>query len=146
MLTYEDIAKVLTKTKGIKGASISFGCIVFTSSEKQPKGLYIQTGQDDNLQAAITNGAVAAVWPAQKALPFYTPNHFPVFLSEQGTDSAVIQILEQYSNKVSLELTEGKTMLRLPPSEAGTLPTGIVDRMKHSIHSEKKGTDRNGVR
>lgn len=146
MLTYEDVVEILPETEGIKDASISFGFIAFSSTEKQPKGLFIQAGQDEDLQAAISNGAVAAVWPMEKELPFYTPNHFPVFLAENGALSAVVRIVEKYSDKITLEKKSDKTVLILPGSEEGRLPIEIAEKMEHLIHPAKESTDRNGVR
>ncbi|RST75402.1 hypothetical protein D4T97_009170 [Siminovitchia acidinfaciens] len=131
MLTYENIKEILPETKGVSDAAISFGCIAFTCSEKQLKGLFIQTGKDDDLQAAITNGAVAAVWKSDEELPFYTPNHFPVFLSEEEPLSAVIQILGNYRNKMSLTETDKKTWLKFPID--GRVPEDLVKKMEQMI-------------
>lgn len=146
MLTYDDVEKVLPETEGIKGASISFECIVFSSTVKQSKGLFIQAGQDEDLQAAISNGAIAAVWPSQKELPVYTPNHFPVFLAEDGALSAAVRIVEKYKHKMTLEKKSNKTVLILPESEKGRLPLDITEKMELLIHAANESTDWNGVR
>lgn len=138
MLTYEDIKRILSETKGVSDADISFGCIAFTSNEKQLKGLFIPNGKDDNLQEAITNGAVAAVWKSQEELPFYTPNHFPVFLAEEDLLSAVIQIVERYSNKISLIETDKKTWLKL--AEGAAVPEEFLKRMEQALQSPGKLT------
>ncbi|RWR08192.1 hypothetical protein QNH23_08485 [Siminovitchia fortis] len=146
MLTYEDVEKIIPETKGVKNAAISFGCIAFASNEEQPKGLFVQTGQDEDLQAAISNGAVAAVWPSEKELPFYTPNHFPVFLAQEGPLSAVLQILENYSRKMGIEKTDNKTRVILPESDGSAVPDDFIETTRQLIHSGENCVDGNGVR
>ncbi|HBZ10356.1 MAG TPA: hypothetical protein DEO65_10825 [Bacillus bacterium] len=141
MLTYVDVEKVLPEPKGYRSAAISFGCISFSSSNEQKKGLFIQIGQDDDLQAAISNGAVAAVWPLKKELPFYTPNDFPVFLTEEGPLSAAIRIIEQYSVKLSMESADDKTLVKLPNFEGSGVPLDIIKKMEQLIHSVPNDID-----
>ncbi|RST60841.1 hypothetical protein D5F11_005715 [Siminovitchia terrae] len=146
MLTYEEIEKILPESKGIKDAGMSFASIAFTSDEEQPKGLFIQNGEDEDLQAAISNGAIAAVWPSEKELPFYTPNHFPVFLAKGGTLSAAVKILEENCHKVSLEKANHKTWVLFPKTKDHAEPNDLVEKMKQLIQSDENCVDRNGVR
>ena len=49
-------------------------------SYSQPKGIFIPLYHDSGeLKEAIANGAIAALWEDDKALPNYMPNHFSVF-------------------------------------------------------------------
>ncbi len=146
MLTYEEIEKILPVSKGIKNAGMSFASIAFTSNEAQPKGLFIQNGEDEDLQVAISNGAIAAVWPSKKELPSYTPNHFPVFLAEGGTLLAVVKILEENCHKVSLERKDDKTWVIFPASQDQRLPNDLVEKVSQLIQSNENCNDRNGVR
>ncbi|MBD8003934.1 hypothetical protein [Bacillus norwichensis] len=146
MLTYEEIEKILPESKGIRDAGMSFASIAFTSDEEQPKGLFIQNGEDEDLQTAISKGAIATVWPSEKELPFYTPNHFPVFLAEGGTLSAVLKILEENCHKVSLAKEDHKTWVIFPESQYHALPNDLVEKVRQLIQSDENCTDRNGVR
>lgn len=144
MLTYNDVKASLPDAKGIKEADFSFECIVFQSSESQQKGLFVSSNEDADLQKAISNGAIAAVWPVDKELPFYTPNHFPVFFTNNPID-AIIELTEKHKTKLSLEGSSNKTKVKLP--QEGVLSKETVQLLREFLNQEKethpgKGRDR----
>jgi hypothetical protein len=80
-LMYEDIANLFLKTKGV-GNNLPFYSVSTSSSMKQPKGLFVPVFKDSGeLNEAIQNGAIAAIWDDSVQLPTYVPNHFPIFFT-----------------------------------------------------------------
>ncbi|MBL5782137.1 hypothetical protein HV481_10185 [Bacillus sporothermodurans] len=80
MLSIKDINHLSNSMRGINQSNITFELVSIFSDFPQPKGLFIPI-HDANLDKAIENGAIAAIWKENEPLPSYTPNHFPVFLS-----------------------------------------------------------------
>jgi hypothetical protein len=115
MIEFHDVLQVIPSTRGVH-VPISFETLAFSSGQKQEKGLFVSTGREGNLQEAIANGAVAAVWEKEKELPFYAPNHFPVFFADDPV-GAIVRIVAKYKHKLSIEKTSGKTRLIIPETE-----------------------------
>jgi hypothetical protein len=85
MLTYQDVLSLFPRTTGVRDENIRFHTVSGLAGAKQPKGLYVPIKIDPGtLQDAISNGAVAAVWPEGEQVPVYTPNHFPVFYTQDN--------------------------------------------------------------
>ncbi|WP_102262108.1 hypothetical protein [Mesobacillus jeotgali] len=83
MLTYQDVSSLFSRTTGISDENIRFQTVSSLAGAKQPKGLFIPVSTDSGtLQEAISNGAVAAVWPEGEQVPAYAPNHFPIFYTQ----------------------------------------------------------------
>lgn len=83
MLTYQDVSGLFPKTSGIKDDAIQFYTVSCQAGAKQPKGLFVPVSEESgSLQEAISNGAIAAVWPENVPVPGYAPNHFPLFYAE----------------------------------------------------------------
>ena len=137
MLTYEDIKEILPATKGLEGADILFECIAFQSSTPQQKGLFVFSKADGNLQQAIANGAIAVVWPDDTELPFYTPNHFPVFLADDLLNS-VIQLTERFKRKLSVGETNNKTMMNLPPATESIIPIETLNILRELLQPTRE--------
>jgi UDP-N-acetylmuramyl pentapeptide synthase len=83
MLTYQDVSSLFPKKAGIVEQTIQFCTVSTHAGDKQPKGLFIPCFEGSGaLQEAIANGAIAAVWQENHPVPAYTPNHFPLFFTE----------------------------------------------------------------
>lgn len=107
-LTYDDLAGIFPKSSGIRDYSLSFRTVSFLAETLQPKGLYIpMLDQVEDLQTAIANGAVAAIWLEGREIPTYTPNHFPIFYTDNLIEG-IKKILYQYKTKIqNIELENG---------------------------------------
>ncbi|CRK80582.1 hypothetical protein [Neobacillus massiliamazoniensis] len=93
-----------------RGAQVDLSVFTFTDDSKcrQPKGVYIPlSGESDGgeLQEAIANGAIAAIWDKGKKLPRYTPNHFPLFFTSNLVE-ALQMVVQFYLEKLSGEETK----------------------------------------
>lgn len=105
-LTYGDLAKLFPKTKGIQDNELHFHTVAAASSISQPKGIYIPLGKYGVLKEAIGNGAVAALWNEKDEIPAYTPNHFPLFMTNDLM-KGIKDIMELYIEKI--DKSEDKT-------------------------------------
>lgn len=104
MLTYQDVLSLFSRTTGITGENIRFLTVSSLADAKQPKGLFVPVSTDSGtLQEAISNGAVAAVWPEDEKVPAYAPNHFPVFYTQDN-----LKGLEKIMNSYYEYLTQQK--------------------------------------
>ncbi|MEK3855218.1 hypothetical protein [Cytobacillus sp. FSL H8-0458] len=99
-LTYQDLAELFPAVKGIRDHELEFHTVASSSSDRQPKGIYIPYREDGNLKEAIESGAVAAIWNENAETPAYTPNHFPIFYTNDLT-KGLKDIMELYINKLS---------------------------------------------
>lgn len=85
MLTYQDVERLFSRATGIRNENIRFHTVSSLADAKQPKGLFVPVLNDSGtLQDAISNGAVAAVWPEGEQVPAYAPNHFPIFYTQDN--------------------------------------------------------------
>lgn len=85
MLTYQDVSSLFSRATGIGDENIHFHTVSSLAVAKQPKGLFVPVSSDSGtLQEAISNGAVAAVWPEGEQVPAYAPNHFPIFYTQDN--------------------------------------------------------------
>lgn len=83
MLTYQDVSSLFSKKAGIVDENIQFHTLSSLAGQKQPKGLFVPVSKNSgSLQEAISNGAIAAIWPENEPVPAYKPNHFPLFFTE----------------------------------------------------------------
>ncbi|MCM3572871.1 MULTISPECIES: hypothetical protein [Mesobacillus] len=101
MLTYQDVSSLFSRTTGIKGENICFHTVSSLADAKQPKGLFVPVSNDSGtLQEAISNGAVAAVWPEGEQVPAYAPNHFPIFYTKDNL-KGLEKIMNSYYDYLS---------------------------------------------
>lgn len=100
-LTYGDLAKLFPKVKGIQFHELFFHTVATISDVPQLKGIYIpfedKTGE---LKKAIENGAIAALWDERKEIPPYTPNHFPIFFTNDLL-KGLKDMMEIYLEKIN---------------------------------------------
>ncbi len=99
-LGYSLVAQSIPNSLGIKDFELLFYTIATNGMVKQPRGLFIPLGDNsDELLMAINNGAVAAVWEADRVIPAFTPNHFPIFLTKNIKED-VKNMLELYLENI----------------------------------------------
>jgi len=113
LLEYRDLEKLFVNKKGITGDFV-YCTVTDQANVEQPKGLFVAVTEDSGqLSEAIKNGAVAAIWEKDRPLPRYTPNHFPVFFTEDTAEGVKV-ILQSYLEKLNgdpnkkMELTNFK--------------------------------------
>lgn len=100
-LTYGDLAKLFPKVRGIQGYELFFHTVVTTSNIPQHKGLFIPCEENSGeLKMAITNGAIAALWDEKVEVPKYTPNHFPLFFTNDLL-KGLMDMMELYIEKIN---------------------------------------------
>ena len=100
-LTYNELANLFPNRKGINDSVLHFHTVTAFSQVLQPKGIFIPVYRDSGeLNEAIENGAIAAIWDEEKALPSYTPSYFPVFLTNDLW-KGLEDMLNQLSKKIS---------------------------------------------
>lgn len=98
MLTYQDVSRLFLKVSGLKEAEIRFHTVSSQADAKQPKGLFVPINDESGtLQEAISNGAIAALWPEEVPIPSYTPNHFPIFFAQDHL-KGLVEIMKSYYN------------------------------------------------
>ena len=106
-LTYNDLAHLFPKRKGINDSVLHFHTVTAFSQVLQPKGIFIPLYKDSGeLIEAIENGAIAAIWDEEKTLPSYTPSYFPVFLTNdlwKGSEDMLNQLSEKISSSEIIE-------------------------------------------
>lgn len=100
-LTYNELANLFPNRRGINDSVLHFHTVTAFSQVLQPKGIFIPVYRDSGeLNEAIENGAIAAIWDEEKALPSYTPSYFPVFLTNDLW-KGLEDMLNQLSKKIS---------------------------------------------
>ncbi|WP_019152879.1 hypothetical protein [Robertmurraya massiliosenegalensis] len=108
ILTYEDLSVIFPDVTGIREFDLHFQTVSIKADINQSKGLYIPLGSKaQDLQQAIANGAVAVVWEKGKAIPKYTPNHFPVFYTDDIANG-IKDILFAFLDKSNTEVIDKK--------------------------------------
>jgi UDP-N-acetylmuramyl pentapeptide synthase len=98
----KDLGGLFDSSRGIQDDFL-FASVSDQANEAQPKGLFVSyNGMNGELSEAIANGAIAAIWNQEYDLPRYTPNHFPVFFTNDPAD-AIVTILNRYIEKLNGE-------------------------------------------
>ncbi|MBT2697732.1 hypothetical protein J7E79_09950 [Bacillus sp. ISL-40] len=101
-LALKDLGGLFDSSRGIQDDFL-FASVSDQANEAQPKGLFVSyNGMYGELSEAIANGAIAAIWNQEHDLPRYTPNHFPVFFTNDPAD-AIVTILNRYIEKLNGE-------------------------------------------
>ncbi|MBT2726015.1 hypothetical protein J7E63_03560 [Bacillus sp. ISL-75] len=101
-LALKDLEGLFDSSRGIQDDFL-FASVSDQANEAQPKGLFVSyNGMNGELTEAIANGAIAAIWNQEHDLPRYTPNHFPVFFTNDPAD-AIVTILNRYIEKLNGE-------------------------------------------
>jgi UDP-N-acetylmuramyl pentapeptide synthase len=101
-IALKDLESLFDNRRGIPD-NLLFASVSDQANEAQPKGLFVSfNGEYGELSEAISNGAIAAIWNHDHDLPRYTPNHFPVFFTNDPAD-AIVTILKRYIEKLNGE-------------------------------------------
>ncbi|MFJ5713406.1 hypothetical protein [Neobacillus sp. NPDC093127] len=101
-LASKDMAVLFHGQRGIND-DFSFYTVTDKASFSQPKGLFVRVNEESgDLSEAIANGAIAAVWDDEEKLPQYTPNHFPVFFTNDSAE-AIKELIKIYNEKLDGE-------------------------------------------
>lgn len=110
-LTYGELAKLFPNKYGIQDYELYFHTVASNSAVLQPKGLFIPFEEGSGkLSQAIENGAIAALWDEKESIPSYTPNHFPIFITNdllKGLKDMMELYIENisYMNQTRIEVT-----------------------------------------
>ncbi|NWQ43918.1 hypothetical protein MLOOGBEN_24760 [Bacillus sp. EB106-08-02-XG196] len=109
-LAFNDLVTLFPDFKGVKEADHLYFMVSDSAGIVQTRGLFIPLSDDSGeLLDAIANGAIAAVWDKKKQIPKYTPNHFPIFFTENLT-SGVLDLLRFYFEKIDGDNREKMNM------------------------------------
>lgn len=109
-LAFNDLVKLFSEIRGIKEAEHLYITVTDDANAMQTRGLFIPLSEDSGeLLEAIANGAIAAIWDKKKQLPKYTPNHFPIFFTDNPIE-AFRELLRFYIEKIDGDKTEKMNM------------------------------------
>nr|WP_263328099.1 hypothetical protein [Neobacillus sp. Marseille-Q6967] len=99
-LAFKDVRAQFEDFKGVEENEHLYYTVSNNAVVPQPRGLFVPLNDSSGeLLDAIANGAIATVWDKGKKLPHYTPNHFPVFFTDDPAGS-VRKILALYLEKL----------------------------------------------
>lgn len=105
-LAFDDLVTLFSDYKGVRTADHLYLTVTDNSAQMQPRGLFIPLNDDaGELLDAIANGAIAAIWDRTKPVPRYTPNHFPIFFSDNPIN-AIREIVSFYIEKIDGDTAE----------------------------------------
>ncbi|MEH7011922.1 hypothetical protein V7087_14125 [Neobacillus niacini] len=111
-LAFNDLVKLFSDIKGIKEVDHLYITVTDNADFVQTKGLFIPLNDDSGeLLEAIANGAIAAIWDKKKQVPKYTPNHFPLFFTDNPIES-VRNLLRFYIEKIDGDKEEKMNMTK----------------------------------
>jgi hypothetical protein len=103
-LAFNDLVEMFESFRGVQDADHLYYTISDNAKVPQPRGLFIPISEESGeLLEAIANGAIAVVWESKKPVPHYTPNHFPVFFTDNLVAS-LRRILQKQIDKLDGEL------------------------------------------
>jgi UDP-N-acetylmuramyl pentapeptide synthase len=109
-LAFNDLVKLFPDKRGIKDADHLYITVTDDAKAIQTRGLFIPLSEDSGeLLEAIANGAIAAILDKKKQLPKYTPNHFPIFFTDNPIE-AVRELLRFYIEKIDGDRAEKMNM------------------------------------
>ncbi|WP_066066521.1 hypothetical protein [Neobacillus soli] len=104
-LAFKDLASLFADRQGIEDDMVYY-TVTDQANVVQPKGLFIRlTEESGELSEAIANGAIAAIWDQENRVPQYTPNHFPIFFTNDPA-VAIRNLLNLYNEKIDGETDE----------------------------------------
>lgn len=109
-LAFNDLVNMFRNFKGVQEADHLYYTVSDSAKMPQPRGLFVPISEESGeLLDAIANGAIAAIWDTKKKVPAYTPNHFPVFFTDEPVE-AVRRILQMLLEKLDGEIEEKMMM------------------------------------
>ncbi|MEW9050375.1 MAG: hypothetical protein AB2392_04410 [Neobacillus sp.] len=99
-LAFNDLSALFVDRTGIKEADHEYYTVCDRADVSQHRGVFIPLNEEaGGLLEAIANGAIAVIWDRQRDLPHYTPNHFPVFFTDDPIIAAG-RLLQTYIQKL----------------------------------------------
>jgi hypothetical protein len=99
-LAFNDLSALFIERKGIKEADHEYYTVCDRADIPQHRGVFMPLNEESGeLLEAIANGAIAVIWDRQRAIPHYTPNHFPVFFTDDPIIAAG-RLLQTYIQKI----------------------------------------------
>ena len=148
-LTYGDLAKLFPKRRGIRNHELSFHTVATFSTISQPKGIFIPIEENSGqLNEAIGNGAIAALWDEEMEVPKYVPNHFPIFYTNdllKGLKDMMelyiekINQQEKAENKVTNFLFSNEILLKEKKSTYDIAVMAGEIKAMNKLHDGKEG-------
>ncbi|MCE4048408.1 MULTISPECIES: hypothetical protein [Bacillaceae] len=101
-LSYKTILQAIPDAKGYANEEINFLTVSFFSDEQQTKGLFapLYGKESGDLSTAIANGAIGAIWDKEEEIPSYTPNHFPIFYTND-IKKGLYKMIELYEQNLN---------------------------------------------
>lgn len=109
-LAFNDLVTLFPDFRGVKEADHLYFTVTDNADAPQARGLFVPINDaSGELLAAIANGAIAAIWDKAKPVPKYTPNHFPIFFTDNQID-AVRELLRVYFEKIDGDNIEKMNM------------------------------------
>ncbi|WP_251549061.1 hypothetical protein [Neobacillus muris] len=115
LLSVKDLAELFPNKQGVED-EIWIHEVCDQASVLQGRGLFVPLENSGELSEAIANGAVAVIWDKNTQLPRYTPNHFPVFYTD-NLGLAVTTILEHYIEKLNGEIDKNMSITNFKISD-----------------------------
>ncbi|MEH7414198.1 hypothetical protein V7266_02775 [Neobacillus drentensis] len=101
-LALKDLASLFQDKRGVQD-DILFRTVSDRAAAEQPMGLFVASNKESGeLLEAISNGAVAAIWDKEDALPRYIPTQFPIFFTNDSAE-AMKEIINLYIEKLDGE-------------------------------------------
>lgn len=111
-LAFNDLVTLFSDYKGVKDADHLYFTVTDSANIEQKRGLFIPLNDvSGELLEAIANGAIAAIWDKKKQVPRYTPNHFPIFLTDKPIEG-VRDLVRLYLEKIDGDKTEKMDMTK----------------------------------
>ncbi|OLS42011.1 hypothetical protein [Bacillus sp. MRMR6] len=102
-LAFNDLSAMFVDRTGIKEADHEYYIVCDRADIPQQRGVFMPLNEESGeLLKAIANGAIAVIWDRQRELPHYTPNHFPVFFTDDPIIAAG-RLLQTYIQKLDGE-------------------------------------------
>ena len=103
-LAFNDIANLIPDRKGTIDENIFFYTVSDNANSPLSKGIFVPLSKESGeLAQALANGAIAAIWNKNLSVPHYTPNQFPLFLTDDPAETVWTVILRY------LEKLDGET-------------------------------------
>ena len=111
-LAFNDLGKLFSDMRGIKEADHTYFTVTDNAKAMQTRGLFVPLNDDSgDLLGAIANGAIAAIWDIKKQVPKYTPNHFPIFFTDNPIE-AIRELLRLYIEKMDGDKADQMNMTK----------------------------------
>jgi hypothetical protein len=111
-LAFNDLVTLFPDFKGVREAEHKYFTVTDSANTLQTKGLFIPLNDNSGeLLDAIANGAIAALWDKGKPVPRYTPNHFPIFFTDNPA-RGVRDLVSFYFEKLDGDIVKEMDMTK----------------------------------